>query len=113
MQLIGKPKLQKLKKKNQGNKLLEEAIDSLINDIEGNSCNTPIELKKIRPDADKVHNDGFFFFNIDIHRTMILIEFEDHQATIVWAGSHDEYERTFKNTKATIKKWLKSKGYIE
>lgn len=44
---------------------------------------------------------------------MILIEFgEDCEATIVWCGTHDEYEATFKNNKDTIAKWLKSKGYI-
>jgi mRNA interferase HigB len=44
---------------------------------------------------------------------MILIEFEDDgEATIVWCGSHDEYETTFKNNKSTIKKWLNNQGLI-
>ena len=43
---------------------------------------------------------------------MILIELEDDQATIVWCGSHDEYEKTFKNNKNTIRKWLQSKNWI-
>jgi hypothetical protein len=44
---------------------------------------------------------------------MILIEFEDNgEATIVWCGSHDEYETTFKNNKSTIKKWLNNQGLI-
>lgn len=46
--------------------------------------------------------------------TLILIELDDEgEATVVWADSHDEYERTFKNNKATIEKWLRNKGYIE
>lgn len=45
---------------------------------------------------------------------MVLIEFEDYgEATIVWCGSHDEYEAIFKNNKKTIRKWLKSKGWID
>ena len=52
----------------------------------------------------------FIFSNI--HRTMILIEFEDYEATVVWAGNHKEYEMTFKNNKKTIKKWLKSNEWI-
>ncbi|XJR89516.1 hypothetical protein ACH34E_01525 [Elizabethkingia anophelis] len=45
---------------------------------------------------------------------MILIEFDDQgEATIVWAGTHKEYETIFKNNKATIEKWLRSKGYID
>ena len=70
-------------------------------------------LKAIRKDADQVHSDGFYFFNISVHRTMILIELEEEgEATIVWAGSHQEYEIVFKNNKKVIEKWLKNKGYI-
>lgn len=44
---------------------------------------------------------------------MILLEFsEDGEATVVWIGNHQDYERTFKNNKKTIEKWLKSKDYI-
>ena len=44
---------------------------------------------------------------------MILIEFEeDGEATIVWCGNHQEYERTFKNNKQVIKKWLKKNDWI-
>jgi hypothetical protein len=32
--------------------------------------------------------------------------------TVTWAGSHDEYELTFKNNKNTIEKWLRRNGYI-
>lgn len=72
------------------------------------------KIKDIRKDADLVHNNGFYFFNINIHRTMILIEFdEEGEATVIWEGTHQEYETTFKNNKATIEKWLRSGGYIE
>ena len=86
----------------------------MLKELEIKNWNNPQQLKQDRPDADLVHNDGFYFFNINIHRTMILIEFgEDCEAaTIVWCGTHDEYEATFKNNKDTIAKWLKSKGYI-
>jgi len=65
-----------------------------------------------RPDADCVHNDGFYFFDISIHRTMILIEFDKNEASVAWVGSHSEYDRTFKNNKKTIRNWLKSNDWI-
>ena len=71
-------------------------------------------INDIRNDADCVHNDGFYFFDIHIHRTLIMIELDENgEATIVWVGTHDEYEKTFKNNKNTIEKWLRSKGCIE
>lgn len=43
-----------------------------------------------------------------------MIEFDDDgEATIVWAGTHQEYEKTFKNNKSTIEKWLRKNNYIE
>jgi len=113
MRLIGKQKLEKLKRKNRGNIPLKNEIDELIASIESDKWKNQTELSKARPDADCVHSEGFFFFNIDIHRTMIMIEFEDDEATIVWVGNHDAYERTFKNNKNTIKKWLKDNNWIE
>nr|WP_246535449.1 MULTISPECIES: hypothetical protein [Litoribacter] len=44
---------------------------------------------------------------------MILIEFEDQEATVVWAGNHQEYESVFRNNKVTIKKWLRKNGWIQ
>jgi mRNA interferase HigB len=42
-----------------------------------------------------------------------LIEFEDNgEATIVWAGNHDDYELIFKNNKNVIVKWLRNKHWI-
>ena len=113
MRIIGKKTLLKLKKKNIGNKKLCHDIDKLITDLEKFDP-TKSTLKEIRSDADCVHNDGFYFFDITIHRTLILIEFDDGgEATIVWAGTHQEYESVFKNTKTTIEKWLRSKNFIK
>jgi len=110
MRLINKKALEK--RKNRGNLLLTKAIDKLILDINGNDWKNQTELNKTRTDADKVHSEGFYFFNINIHRTMILIEFSDSEATVVWTGTHKEYETTFKNNKTTINMWLKSSGWI-
>lgn len=112
MRLTNKKILEKLKRKNKGNALLVKAIDNLLEDIEANDWEDQTELNQLRPDADKVHSDGFYFFNINIHRTMILIEFSDNEATVVWAGTHQEYETIFKNNKNTIKKWLRSNDWI-
>lgn len=112
MRLINKKVLEKLKRKNKGNNSLSKAIEKLIKDITENEWKDQNELNQIRPDADKVHSDGFYFFNINIHRTMILIEFQDGEATIVWVGSHQQYEAIFKNNKNTIRKWLKSNEWI-
>lgn len=113
MRLIGKSKLAKLKAKNAGNTDLCSAVDKLISDIESNSWNNQTEVKASRKDADCVHSDGFYFFNISVHRTMVLLEFADEgEATVIWTGTHQEYESIFKNNKSTIKKWLKSKNLI-
>lgn len=112
MRLTGKKKLEKLKRKNIGNTKLVQEIEKLINDIEENNLSDIDEFKKTRPDADCVHNDGFYFFDINIHRALILIEIDDVEATVVWVGTHDEYETTFKNNKKTIAKWLRTNDYI-
>ena len=54
------------------------------------------------------------FISLDIHvlRTMILIVFEDNEATVIWTGSHDEYDKTFKGNKKTIEKWLRNQQLI-
>lgn len=113
MRVLGKKLLVKLKNKNLGNKLLCKAIDQLISDLENWDFKTST-IEELRSDADRVHGDGFYFFNIQVHRTLVLIDLdEDGEATIIWAGSHDEYERTFKNNKATIRTWLRNKEYID
>ena len=112
MRLIGKQKLEKLKRKNRGNASLTRDIDKLIQDIEMNKWESQTELKASRSDSDCVHSEGFYFFNININRVMILIEFQDGEATVVWNGNHREYENTFRNNKTTIKKWLKDNDWI-
>lgn len=112
MRLTNKKILEKLKRKNKGNIPLIKAIDQLIEDIEENDWKDQSELNETRQDADNVHSEGFYFFNINVHRTMILIEFDDSEATVVWAGTHQQYETTFKNNRNTIKKWLKSNDWI-
>jgi mRNA-degrading endonuclease HigB of HigAB toxin-antitoxin module len=112
LELLRKHKLIKLKSKNRGNKKLINAIDRLISDIEGAQWTKKTDIKETRPDADCVHSDGFYFFDLNVHRTMILIVFEDNEATVIWAGSHDEYDKTFKGNKTTIEKWLRSQKLI-
>ena len=114
MDITGRKILEKLKRKNKGNVLLIDAIDVLLTDLEINNWKNKTEILLARPDADCVHSDGFYFFDINIHRTLILIAFgDDGEAAIIWCGSHDEYENTFKNSKNTIRKWLKSKELID
>ena len=112
MELLGKNKLIKLKRKNRGNIKLCQEIDKLISDIESSEWGDAKELKADRKDADCVHNDGFYFFNLNIHRTMILVVFDDKEATVVWAGAHDEYDRIFRGNKNVIAKWLRAKKLI-
>lgn len=122
MRLLGKPKLLKLKRKNRGNAPLNKAIDKWIDDVQRANWKNQEELKVDRTDADCVHDEGFYFFDLNIHRTMALVEFsergedgEEDDAGIVqvlWVGSHDEYERVFKNNKRTIEKWLRDNGHI-
>lgn len=112
MELLRKNKLTKLKRKNRGNRKLISAIDKLISDIESANWTKKTDVKSARPDADCVHSDGFYFFDINVHRTMILIVFDDDEATIIWMGSHDEYDNTFKGNKTTIEKWLRNQQLI-
>lgn len=113
MRITGRKILVKLKKKNQGNKKLCNAIDDLTGELEAFDPNKSL-IKQIRNDADCVHSEGFYFFDIHIHRTLILIELDEGgEATIIWAGTHQEYERIFKNNKTTIGKWLRDNNYIE
>lgn len=113
MRVLGKSKLIKLKRKNIGNTKLCDAIDELLSDLEEFKPGEQ-NIKDVRKDADCVHNDGFYFFDINIHRTLILIEFDENgEATVVWTGTHKEYESTFKNNKKTIEKWLRNNDYIE
>ena len=112
MRIINKKALEKFKRKNKGNSLLAKAINKLTADIENNEWSSHTELSLTRPDADLVHPEGFYFFDMNVERTMILIEFDEKEASVVWVGRHQEYETTFKNNKRTIKKWLKSNDWI-
>lgn len=113
LRIINKHILGKLIRKNQGNVKLIKSIEQLIADIENNSWKTPRELIETRPDADCVYGGEFYFFDISIHRSLILIEFEENgDATIVWAGNHVDYELTFKNNRNVIKKWLRDNNWI-
>lgn len=112
MELTNQKSLLKLRKKNKSFLLLTKAIDKLIKDFKDNDWENKIELKKIRIDQDQVHNDGFFFFDINVHRVLILIEFDEQEATVVWVGTHQQYLTIFKNNKITTKKWLKANDWI-
>jgi mRNA-degrading endonuclease HigB of HigAB toxin-antitoxin module len=112
LDLLRKHKLIKLKNKNRGNAKLSKAIDKLISNIEYAEWTKKTDVKATRSDADCVHSDGFYFFDLNIHRTMILIVFEDNEATVVWTGSHDEYDKIFKGNKTTIEKWLRNQKLI-
>ena len=113
MRIVGRRTILKIKRKNTGNKKLCSENDKLITDLENFNLREN-SINDIRNDANCVHADGFYFFDINIHRTLILIELDDDgEATIVWAGSHQEYEMIFKNNKSTIEKWLRKGGYIE
>lgn len=113
MRLTQKAILLKVKHKNKGNIKLGKAIDEFIAKVEEKNWVNWEELLTDRPDADQVHNDGFYFFNINIHRTLVLMELgQDGEATIVWAGSHDDYQRVFKNSKDSIRKYLSERGWI-
>jgi mRNA-degrading endonuclease HigB of HigAB toxin-antitoxin module len=113
LRIINKHILGKLIRKNRGNSKLVKAVQQLISEIEDSNWETPYDLTTKRPDADCVYGGEFYFFNINIHRTLIMIEFEENgEATIVWAGSHDDYELTFKNNRNVIKKWLRDNNWI-
>jgi len=113
LDIIGKYKLLKFKKKNLGNTKLVKAIDKLLDDITLNNWRSQTELTNDRKDADCVHKDGFYFFDINVHRTLVLIVFEKNEAIIQWVGTHADYESTFKNNKKTIETWLRNRGQIK
>ncbi len=102
----------KLRKKNIGNDRLANAIKDFIADFEKKNWSNEKELKMDRPDADMIHSDSFYFFDIHVHRTLVSVEYETQEATILWLGTHDEYETTFKNNKDSIAKWLRANEYI-
>lgn len=112
MEIFRLDRLLKLKKKNIGNTKLLTAVDKLILDLKKAEWKTKTDILQERPDADCVHSSGFYFFDINIHRTMILVVLEEGKAVIVWAGSHDEYDKTFKGNRNTIEKWLRNQQIL-
>jgi len=113
LDLIRQDKLLKLKRKNQGNIKLSKAIEKLIFEIENSEWKNKMEVIESRLDADRVHGDNFFFFDINIHRTMILIVFDEQEAEVIWVGNHSEYDKIFKGNKKTIETWLRNQGRIK
>lgn len=113
MRLSGKSRLMKFMRRNMGNTRLRAAVKDLLECLENNDFTSYVELKALRSDADEVHNDGFYFFNLRACRTLILLEFNDGEGEIVWIGTHDDYESTFKNNKKVIEKWLRNKGWLD
>jgi hypothetical protein len=103
----------KLQLKNQGNIKLIKAIENLIADFESIDSISFESFQILRKDADKVHSQGIYFLNIHHHRVLIMIEFEENEATILWAGSHDEYVSVFKNNKKSIEKWLRINNILK
>jgi mRNA-degrading endonuclease HigB of HigAB toxin-antitoxin module len=113
LDLLRKDRLIKPKKKNCGNNKLTKAIDKMIADIEKADWNNRNELLHDRPDADKIHGDNFFFFDINVHRTMIMVLFHENEAEVLWVGNHDQYDLTFKGNKKTIETWIRNQGKIK
>ena len=112
MRLIGKRLLVKYQKKHAGNVTLCRKIDILIKELEMDWPSVDSFIQG-RTDADEVHSDGLYFFDVFTHRTLILLEMdEEGEATVIWIGNHDDYERVFRNNKQTIQKWLKNRGYV-
>jgi len=84
---------------------LVRSVEKLIADFEENNWSNTFKLSETRKDADCVYGGEFFFFNINIHRTLVLVQFDEiGEVTIVWVGNHNEYETVFKNNKNVIKK---------
>lgn len=112
MNVINRTILARLNHKNMGNARLTNAIEKLIKDLEDNDFDDHNSLRAVRPDADKVHSSGVYFFDLNVHRTMVVVKFDENVAKIIWAGNHEAYEKTFKNNKNTIEKWLIANDFI-
>lgn len=113
MQIEEKRILTRWQYKHRGNRRLTDAIDKLIRDLEALEPDTYENLLKDRKDMDQVHSDGFFFFNVENDRVLLMIQLQEQYVTIIWIGTHPDYERIFKNNKATIEKWLRSENHIQ
>ena len=113
MDLINKKKLVKLKRKNKSNRKLVTAVDEFMKTVKEAKWKNVKEMKEEREDADHIYDNRFYFFDLNIHRAFCLVEISDKELEVLWAGTHDEYEITFKNNKNTARKWLRERQYIE
>ncbi|WP_235299824.1 type II toxin-antitoxin system HigB family toxin [Portibacter marinus] len=113
MRIINLGVLTKHIKKNRGNTKLVKEIKDLVQTLETSNWFSEEDIKKVRPDADRVNPIGCYFFNIHYDRTLILIEINNGEAEILWCGSHQSYDRTFKNNKVTIRRWLLERKIIK
>lgn len=107
MYVIGKKVVFKYTKKDRN--LLNE-FNKFITAIETAVWKNGQDVKDSFKDADHI-GENIYIFNIKSSRSLLLIYFDDNEIEIVWAGSHNDYERLFKNNKSTILKYLKKKGY--
>ena len=106
MELIDLKILNKHLSKNKGNLRLRRDVDKLKILLRDNNFNSYQELKKVRKDADNVHEEVAFFFNIHSHRILVQIDFEHYKAIILWVRNHNRYDRFFSGGKRAIKKLL-------
>jgi len=113
MEVIGKKIILKIRAKKKGNIKLLRAVDQLIKELESLQIASFDDLKGIKGHFEKVHNDGFYFVDLHIHRALLLIKISENEAKVIWVGDHDEYVRTFKNNKNSIEKWLKSNNLLQ
>ena len=113
MELFGKSILKRYQKKNRGNKPLETGIKELNRVWQEAKWENYAEAKKQRKDCDRVHMEGFFFFDpTKSHRILVGMFFDVQEINVLWIGDHDEYDSIF-NNKGAIAKWLKKKGHVE
>lgn len=117
MILIGKNKLIKFGKKARGNKILNQNIADIIKLIENknNNCKDEKEFKELLKsyDPDNVSRGyNAFFLNISkADRSLVVVEYDEieGEVDVLFVGTHDEYETTFKNNKDVIEKYLKDR----
>jgi mRNA-degrading endonuclease HigB of HigAB toxin-antitoxin module len=107
MYVIGKKVVFKYTKKDKN--LLNE-FNKCITAIEKSVWKNGQDVKNTFNDVDHI-GENIYIFNIKSSRSLLLIYFDENEIEIVWAGSHNNYEKLFKNNKSAILKYLKAKGY--
>ncbi len=108
MEVIGRRTLDKYAKNST---VLQQVINEFVGKVEKANWKNDADLKATFPDADRVFKNVYVFDLTGSDRTLTLVYFANGQVQIVWAGDHQAYERTLKNNKDTIRKFLKQKGY--